>query len=300
MTTRPADDSSRDRFRPLRQIRFGGTRPPSIAVQTRARAVAWALAYASRGWPVFPCQPGTKEPATRHGFHDASTDPDQISVLVAIASRRQSGHRHRRARTGRPGRRPPRPRRERLRRRSSGSSAPACSTAPGRSSGRRTADCMSTSPAAARPPAGCRAITWTSSPPAAMSSRRRPVSTASLTGRCARRMRPAGGLSWAAVTRLLEPQPARLGLPVDRHGTATCRRLAAWVERLEEGNRNAGLFWAACRAVESGQTAWLDDIAEAAAKTGLTEREIARTIELGQARQCAALRPPAGVARRRR
>ena len=43
-----------------------------------SRAVGRALAYASRGWPVFPCQPGSKEPATRHGFHDATTDPDQI------------------------------------------------------------------------------------------------------------------------------------------------------------------------------------------------------------------------------
>jgi hypothetical protein len=37
-----------------------------------------ALAYARRGWPVFPCQPGSKVPATRHGFHDASTDWRQI------------------------------------------------------------------------------------------------------------------------------------------------------------------------------------------------------------------------------
>ncbi|HUZ56814.1 MAG TPA: bifunctional DNA primase/polymerase [Streptosporangiaceae bacterium] len=26
----------------------------------------------------FPCQPGAKEPATRHGFRDSSTDPDRI------------------------------------------------------------------------------------------------------------------------------------------------------------------------------------------------------------------------------
>ena len=32
-----------------------------------------------RGWPVFPCQPGSKEPATKHGFHDATTDPERIS-----------------------------------------------------------------------------------------------------------------------------------------------------------------------------------------------------------------------------
>ena len=39
-----------------------------------------ALEYASRGWPVFPCRPGGKEPATRHGFRDASTDPGQIRI----------------------------------------------------------------------------------------------------------------------------------------------------------------------------------------------------------------------------
>jgi hypothetical protein len=37
-----------------------------------------ALAYAACGWPVFPCQPGSKVPATPRGFLDASTDERQI------------------------------------------------------------------------------------------------------------------------------------------------------------------------------------------------------------------------------
>src|SRR6266704_3284354 len=38
-----------------------------------------AVAYARHGWPVFPCQPGGKEPAAPHGFIDATTDPDKIA-----------------------------------------------------------------------------------------------------------------------------------------------------------------------------------------------------------------------------
>ena len=36
-----------------------------------------ALAYARRGWPVFPCGED-KKPLTKQGFKDASTNPEQI------------------------------------------------------------------------------------------------------------------------------------------------------------------------------------------------------------------------------
>src|SRR5450755_2790323 len=35
--------------------------------------------YADAGWPVFPCWPGSKLPATEHGFQDATTHHRQIA-----------------------------------------------------------------------------------------------------------------------------------------------------------------------------------------------------------------------------
>lgn len=94
----------------------------------------------------------------------------------------------------------------------------------------------------------------------------------------ARQAEPSSQLSWATVAAILDPQtdrPARQAVS----GAGDVARLAAWVERLEEGNRNAGLYWAACRVFESGQANALDDIAAAAARTGLSEREITRTVD---------------------
>jgi hypothetical protein len=39
-----------------------------------------ALAYAANAWAVFPCKPGEKVPATKHGCLDATTDPDRVAA----------------------------------------------------------------------------------------------------------------------------------------------------------------------------------------------------------------------------
>ena len=84
-----------------------------------------------------------------------------------------------------------------------------------------------------------------------------------------------GRLDWQAVTRLLEPpKPAArsAGQAVSDLGT-----LAAWVTAQQEGNRNSGLFWASCRALEAGHRD-LDDLVAAAVRAGLGEAEARRTV----------------------
>jgi hypothetical protein len=88
-----------------------------------------------------------------------------------------------------------------------------------------------------------------------------------------------GTLDWAAVTALLEPQ---------RHherpapGHAADRRLgqlADWVARQPESNRNAGLYWAAHRALDANPAADLSPLGAAARQAGLSEQEITRILD---------------------
>lgn len=51
------------------------TVPHIVAVTLRTAA----LGYTGEGWPVFPCRPDSKVPATVHGFKDAATDPSVIA-----------------------------------------------------------------------------------------------------------------------------------------------------------------------------------------------------------------------------
>jgi hypothetical protein len=69
--------------------------------------------------------------------------------------------------------------------------------------------------------------------------------------------------------------------------------LARWVASQTEGNRNAGLFWAANRALDTDPAADLDPLATAARQAGLDDPEITRTLD--SARRTSQPRPhPSG------
>jgi hypothetical protein len=85
----------------------------------------------------------------------------------------------------------------------------------------------------------------------------------------------AGGrIDWNAVKQLLDPPASR---PRSRRAGSSLRGLAGWVEHLHEGDRNDGLFWAACRAAEAGHGD-LDSLVGAAITAGLSEAEARRTV----------------------
>ncbi|WP_300609135.1 bifunctional DNA primase/polymerase [Trebonia sp.] len=235
-----------------------------------------ALACAGRGWPVFPCQPGKKIPATRHGYLDATTDPEQITGWFS----RHPGWNLAIA-TGAPG--PDVLDVDQHGPAGNGFGALARLRATGLLDG---------ATAYISTPSGGLHAYFTGSdqrnghlpdchldfrskggyiltPPSQVGGRPYQLIN-TLDGR--------GGLDWQAVIGLLEPgrQHQRPALPGPAHQMS---RLARWVAAQPEGNRNAGLFWAASRALETEPAADLSPLAAAARQAGLTEPEITRTLD---------------------
>lgn len=249
--------------------------------------ISQALAYASCGWPVFPCQPGGKHPATRHGFHDASTDPAVITrwwrlqpaANLAIV-------------TGQPG-----PDVLDIDDRGAAGHGFGAFRQLVKAGQLREAGTVVVTPSG-----GLHLyFTGTAQPSARLAAHHldfkarggyvlAPPSQVNDALYLVISHRPAAGpLNWAACTGLLAPSPRRPAPPADPVRQAAgydASRLVSWVSRLREGNRNAGLFWAACRALETGNPGLLGDLADAAAATGLDDQEIARTIT--SARRCKA------------
>jgi hypothetical protein len=241
-----------------------------------------ALDYAGRGWPVFPCRPGRKTPATVHGYRDATTDPGQVrawfgrdpGLNLAVA-------------TGAPGI-------DVLdidQHGEAGDGFPALARL-------QAAGLLDRVIATVRTPSGGLHFYFTGSdqrtghlpachvdflsqggyvlaPPSQLGGTRYQHVT-SLAG--------GGELDWQAAVRVLAPArertPARRVPQEHRQAPgAQIGRLARWVAAQPEGNRNNGLFWAANRALEADQAADLSPLAAAARQAGLTEPEITATLD---------------------
>ena len=247
-----------------------------------------ALACASRGWPVFPCMPGKKTPLTRHGFRDATTDEQRITAWfgshpdwnLAIATGAPGPDvldvdQHGPAGNGYAA--------------FASSARPGCWTARPPTSAPPAAACTPTSAAPTSATATCPATTWTSAPAAATSWPRPPRSTASPTSSSARRRRRRPGLGHRHRPA---GTPAAARRPQPHHDPGRdLSHLARWVASQAEGNRNAGLFWAANRALDADPAADLSPLAAAARQAGLGDREITRTLD--SARKTGQPRPPA-------
>ena len=237
-----------------------------------------ALAFAAQGWPVFPCQSGQKIPATRHGFHDATTDERHITrwfaphpdwnLAVATGSPGPDVldvDQHGQAGNGFGAF-------NRLHRSGllDGASAYVATPSGGlhayfTGSGQRNGH-LAAHHLDFRSQGGYVLV-----PPSQVAGKPYEL-VKTLDG--------GGGLDWSAVTQVLEPrkQPQR---PQDRPPLdgGSLDHLAGWVARQGEGNRNAGLFWAANRALDADHAADLSPLAVAARQAGLEEREIQRTLD---------------------
>lgn len=261
------------------------------SVLTRATS-SWPVSGVARdlaaaGVPVFPCLPGGKGPLTEHGFHDATTDLEQITAWW---------QKHPTANLAVP---------------------------TGAASGVMVVDVDVHGPVDGYRPferahgaglvSGWQLLVATPSGgmhayyPAAPDRQQRswqaaragidfrgdggyilvPPSTVPTNGGSGgyrvRRMNP-GASSVLDSDRLREFLDPRLtphrgsGREVER--SADVSRLTAWVAARSEGERNRGLFWAACRLAENHISASeaLDVLSAAASEAGLGEREITATV----------------------
>jgi hypothetical protein len=216
-----------------------------------------ALAYARRGWPVFPCLPGQKIPATAHGYRDATTDPHQITAWFS------HGEQNLAIATGAPG--PDVLDVDQHGRAGNGFAAFARL---------RQAGLLDGAAAYVRTPSGGLHAYF------AGSHQRNGHQPG-----CHVDFRSAGGYILAPPSQIggtpyrLIQAPERQHCPPPSHQAPDIGRLAGWVARQPEGNRNAGLFWAARRVLEADPAADLDPLADAARNAGLGDPEITRTLD---------------------
>lgn len=246
-----------------------------------------ARGLATAGVPVFPCLPGGKRPLTKHGFHDATTNLEQITAWwrehpeanLAVPTGAPSGVVVVDVDVHGP---------------VDGYRAFERAHRAGLVSGWQLLVATPSAGMHAYYPAtpGREQRSW-QAPRAGIDFRGDggyiivPPSTVSTAGTSAgyrvRRINSGATsvLDSDQLREFLDPRPTphrRSGRAVER--SADVSRLAAWVAARSEGERNRGLFWAACRLAENNIPApeALDVLAAAASEAGLGEREITTTV----------------------
>ena len=254
--------------------------------------------YADAGWPVFPCRAGSKEPATEHGFHNATAEHRQIGRWwsrdpdrnVAIA-------------TGAPG-----PDVVDVDVREDGSGFAAFNRA-------KRAGLVDGYHAIVRTPSTGMHLYYPGTDQRSGSIRGQHIDFRSQGGYVVAPPSQAGGgryvvvkhepatgvtVSWDAIRGLLEPEPQARRSSGGRWaggrdtGETSLDRLVEWAAAREPGDRNFPLFYAAKQAALAGQLdgAAVERFVDAARRSGLAggEREARRTIASAQ-REAATLRP---------
>lgn len=253
-----------------------------------------ALVYARAGIAVFPCWPGTKDPATSHGFYEATTDLEQVAYWW-----RRNPEANIAVRTGIV---------PELGRGVDVLDIDAHATGTGFPilQGLRRSGLIDQWAHAVRSPSGGLHLYYPADPARPQRGWARPGSHVDLragggyiitvpsrliVGGSTRSYTPIGGtrldpgpVDGDRIRELLTPRrPAQPSRPADPVPPDTADRVAAlrsWLSRAQEGNRNASLFWAACRMVELGATEsdTLAQLGPAAQHVGLDDREITTTI----------------------
>ena len=249
------------------------------------REAAWQLAAA--GVPIFPCAPGGKTPLTHKGFHEATTDARRIrswwrwmpEANIAMPTGTVSGIDV-----------------VDVDRKAAGSGFVGFDRA-------RRAGLATGWTALVRTPSGGMHAYFPATPDRPQSSWESadahvdfrgtggyvvvPPSMIALPGDLraryeviGRKQTVASPVDASALRQFLDPRPE----PSFERSTGTrvedASRLVRWVTALREGERNRGLFWAACRLAESGVSpaSALDTLGPAAENIGLPPREVFTTI----------------------
>ena len=247
--------------------------------------------FAAEGVPVFPCVPGGKHPLTGHGFHDATTDTAQIrtwwqrwpqanigiptgatsSIEVVDVDVHSTG-------TGFPAFRAAH------REGHAAGWAALIRTPSGGLHAYYPASPDKSQPSwqAARAHVDFRgAGGYIIAPPSVIA---RPNGVREPYRLILTSDSPAASVDAARLRDFLDPR-ALIRLPSthavrDVSRGADAKVLAGWVAGRGEGERNRGLFWAACRLAEAGTppSAALDVLGPAAEHAGLGSREIVTTV----------------------